>query len=91
MAEWALQHPHLDVRSHFNMTLNTSAVRDNPWTSQNETRTLIGSLKLAQVQTLRTMHLTLGAFSLGLALLTVHRIISDAKRAAALKAPSKQV
>ncbi|KAJ4348032.1 uncharacterized protein N0V89_009404 [Didymosphaeria variabile] len=73
------------------MTLNSSAVRDNPWTSQNETRTLIGSLKLAQVQTLRTMHLTLGAFSLALALLTVHRIISDAKRAAALQAHLRKV
>ncbi|KAF9731999.1 hypothetical protein PMIN06_000218 [Paraphaeosphaeria minitans] len=91
MEGWGLRHPHLDMRSHFNMTLNTSAVRENPWTSQNETRKLIGSLKLAQVQTLRTMHLTLGAFSLGLALLTVHRIISDAKRAAALKVPLKKV
>ncbi|KAF1979129.1 hypothetical protein BU23DRAFT_448190 [Bimuria novae-zelandiae CBS 107.79] len=72
------------------MTLNSSSVLTNPWASQNETRTLIGSLKLAQVQTLRTMHLTLGAFSLGLALLTVHRIISDAKRAAALHVPLKK-
>lgn len=91
MAGWGLRHPHLDVRSHFNMTLNASAVLDTPWTSQNETRALIGSLKLAQVQTLRTMHLTLGAFSLGLALLTVHRIISDAKRAAALKGAMRKV
>ena len=91
MEGWILRHPHLDVRSHFNMTLNTSSVRENPWAAQNETRTLIGDLKLAQVQTLRTMHLTLGAFSLGLALLTVHRIISDAKRAAALKGAMKKV
>ncbi|KAF2443661.1 hypothetical protein P171DRAFT_42194 [Karstenula rhodostoma CBS 690.94] len=91
MEGWGLRHPHLDVRSHFNMTLNTTAVRENPWTSQNATRTLIGSLKLAQVQTLRTMHLTLGAFSLALVLLTVHRIISDAKRAAALRVPLRKV
>lgn len=86
MEGWSLRHPHLDLRSHFNMTLNISAVPDSsPWTNRNETRMLIGSLKLAQVQTLRTMHLTLGAFSLGLALLTVHRIISDARRAAELQ------
>lgn len=91
MEAWGLRHPHLDVRSHFNMTINTTAVLENPWTSQNETRTLIGSLKLAQVQTLRTMHLTLGAFSLALALLTVYRVYSDARRAAELKAPSKRV
>lgn len=91
MEGWDLRHPHLDVRSHFNMTLNSSAVPQNPWTSQNETRTLIGSLKLAQVQTLRTMHLTLGAFSLALALLTVHRIISDASRTAELQAHLRKV
>ena len=91
MEGWGLRHPHLDVRSHFNWTLNASAVIENPWTSQNETRKLIGSLKLAQVQTLRTMHLTLGAFSLALALLMVHRIISDAKRAAALQVPLRKV
>lgn len=86
MEGWVLRHPHLDVRSHFNMTLNISAAQDSsPWTSTNATRNLIGSLQLAQVQTLRTMHLTLGAFSLGLVLLTVHRIISDAKRAASLQ------
>ena len=90
MEGWGLRHPHLDVRSHFNMTLNTSSVADRPWTSKNETRMLIGSLKLAQVQTLRTMHLTLGAFSLALVLLTVHRIISDAKRAASLQVPLRK-
>lgn len=90
MEGWGLRQPHLDVRSHFNMTLNSSSVRDSPWTSKSETRMLIGSLKLAQVQTLRTMHLTLGAFSLGLALLTVYRIISDAKRAASLQVPLRK-
>ena len=90
MEGWVHRHPHLDVRSHFNMTLNISAAHDSPWTSTNATRTLIGSLQLAQVQTLRTMHLTLGAFSLGLVLLTVHRIISDAKRAASLQVPLRR-
>ncbi|KAH9882886.1 hypothetical protein J1614_000252 [Plenodomus biglobosus] len=73
------------------MTLNTSSVREMQWTQTNGTRRLIRNLQLAQVQTLRTTHLTLGAFSLALALLTVHRIISDARRAAALKVtPRKQ-
>ncbi|KAF2878516.1 hypothetical protein BDV95DRAFT_480361 [Massariosphaeria phaeospora] len=68
------------------MTLNTSSARDSmPWTAQNGTRTLIANLQLAQVQTIRTMHLTLGAFSLALALLIVHRITSDAKRAASVQ------
>ncbi|KAF2648581.1 hypothetical protein K491DRAFT_708629 [Lophiostoma macrostomum CBS 122681] len=70
------------------MTLNTSAVRDSePWTASNETKQVIASLQLAQIQTLRTMHLTLGAFSLALALLTIHRIISDARRVAAIQVP----
>ncbi|KAF2855055.1 hypothetical protein T440DRAFT_514105 [Plenodomus tracheiphilus IPT5] len=73
------------------MTLNTSAVREMQWTQTNGTRRLIANLQLAQVQTLRTTHLTLGAFSLALALLTVHRILSDARRAAALQVtPRKQ-
>ncbi|KAI4693842.1 hypothetical protein J4E85_008242 [Alternaria conjuncta] len=85
MESWADHFPQLEVRSHFNLTLNTSAVRQVPWTQSNTTRTLIASLQLQQVQTLRTTHLTLGAFSLALTLLTVHRIVSDARRAAALQ------
>ncbi|EMD59307.1 hypothetical protein COCSADRAFT_101775 [Bipolaris sorokiniana ND90Pr] len=85
MGSWADYFPQLEARSHFNLTLNTSAARQVPWTQNNSTRTLIASLQLQQVQTLRTTHLTLGAFSLALALLTVHRIISDARRAAALQ------
>ncbi|KAG9384724.1 hypothetical protein A1F94_004271 [Pyrenophora tritici-repentis] len=56
----------------------------------NATRTLIASLQLQQVQTLRSTHLTLGAFSLALTLLTVHRIVSDARRAAALQVLPKK-
>ncbi|KAH7089617.1 hypothetical protein FB567DRAFT_306433 [Paraphoma chrysanthemicola] len=82
---WHTHFPKLDARSHFNMTLNASAARDVPWTATNNTRRLIASLQLEKVQTLRTMHLTIGAFSLALALLTVHRIVSDARRAAALQ------
>jgi uncharacterized membrane protein len=67
------------------MTLNASAAREVSWTSRNSTRTLIANLQLQQVQTLRTMHLTIGAFSLAMTLLTVHRIVSDARRAAALQ------
>lgn len=90
MERWGPQHVQLDARSHFNMTLNTSAVREVPWTAMNGTRAVIASLQLQQVQTLRTMHLTLGAFSLGLMLLTVHRIISDARRAAAVQVPLRK-
>ncbi|KAH7125583.1 hypothetical protein B0J11DRAFT_309766 [Dendryphion nanum] len=90
MEGWGPQHVQLDARSHFNMTLNTSAVREVPWTAQNSSRALIASLQLQQVQTLRTMHLTLGAFSLALMLLTVHRIISDAKRTSAVQVPLRK-
>lgn len=91
MESWDAHFHRLDARSHFNMTLNTSSVREMQWTQTNGTRRLIRNLQLAQVQTLRTTHLTLGAFSLALALLTVHRIISDARRVAALKVtPRKQ-
>ncbi|KAF2262916.1 hypothetical protein CC78DRAFT_295104 [Lojkania enalia] len=90
MERWGLHIVQLDARSHFNMTLNASAVREVPWTAQNGTRALIASLQLQQVQTLRTMHLTLGAFSLALALLSVHRIISDARRAAATQVPLRK-
>lgn len=85
MEEWVARSPLLEARSHFNVSLNTSAVSETPWTSMNSTRAVIASLQLAQVQTLRTMHLALGVFSLALALLTVHRILSDARRAAALQ------
>jgi hypothetical protein len=85
MEAWHAHFPRLDARSHFNMTLNASAAREVSWTSRNSTRTLIANLQLQQVQTLRTMHLTIGAFSLAMTLLTVHRIVSDARRAAALQ------
>lgn len=91
MESWDTHFPRLDARAHFNMTLNTSAVVENPWSRSNTTRMIIANLQLAQVQTLRTMHLTLGAFSLALTLLTVHRIVSDARRAAALQVPSKKI
>ncbi|KAF2015344.1 hypothetical protein BU24DRAFT_450080 [Aaosphaeria arxii CBS 175.79] len=90
MERWVPPTVQLDARSHFNMTLNVSAVREVPWTASNGTRALIANLQLQQVQTLRTMHLTLGAFSLALALLTVHRIISDARRVAAVQVSQKK-
>jgi len=40
---------------------------------------------------LRTTHLTIGIFSLVLALLTVHRIVVDARRAAALQVTLKKM
>ncbi|PVI03862.1 hypothetical protein DM02DRAFT_212843 [Periconia macrospinosa] len=89
MERWAPHHPQLDARSHFNMTLNTTAANTS-WMSNSGTRSIIANLQLAQVQTLRTMHLTLGAFSLAMTIMTVLRIISDAKRAAALAAPSRK-
>ncbi|KAI2485193.1 hypothetical protein Ptr902_04133 [Pyrenophora tritici-repentis] len=90
MESWATHFPQLDARSHFNLTLNASAARNGPWMQSNATRTLIASLQLQQVQTLRSTHLTLGAFSLALTLLTVHRIVSDARRAAALQVLPKK-
>ncbi|KAF2810829.1 uncharacterized protein BDZ99DRAFT_508292 [Mytilinidion resinicola] len=48
---------------------------------------VIKSLQLAQVQTLRTMHVTLGAFSLALVLLMIARILNDARRVAAYQVP----
>jgi hypothetical protein len=91
MEGWNAHFPRLDARSHFNMTLNASAVRAVPWTQSNTTRKLIASLQLQQVQTLRTTHLTIGIFSLALALLTVHRIVVDARRAAALQVTLKKM
>lgn len=85
MEEWLAQLPRLEARSHFNVSLNTSTVSETSWTSTNSTRAVIASLQLAQVQTLRSMHLALGVFSLALALLTVLRILSDARRAAGLQ------
>jgi len=90
MEDWITHLPQLEARNHFNLTLNASAAREGPWTAGNRTRTLIASLQLQQVQTVRTMHLTIGAFSLALALLTVHRIFSDARRAAALQVTLKK-
>lgn len=73
------------------MTLNTTAASTSTsWMSNDDTRSIIASLQLAQVQTLRTMHLTLGCFSLGMTILTVLRIISDAKRASALATPLRK-
>ncbi|KAF1833121.1 hypothetical protein BDW02DRAFT_394790 [Decorospora gaudefroyi] len=90
MESWNTHFAQLEVRSHFNLTLNTSAVQQVPWTQTNATKSLIATLQLQQVQTLRTTHLTLGAFSLAVTLLTVHRIISDARRAAALQVLPKK-
>lgn len=91
MERWGLQHFGLGARSHFNMTLNTTAgVHEVHWTAQNQTRKLIANLQLAQVQTLRTTHLTLGAFSLALTLLMVHRIVLDARRAAVVQIPLRK-
>jgi hypothetical protein len=90
MEKWGLHFPVLDARSHFNISVNTSAIRETPWNMENSTKTVVAELKLAQVQTLRTMHLTLGAFSLALALLTLHRIVSDAQRLAAVQVPLRK-
>ncbi|KAF1961290.1 hypothetical protein CC80DRAFT_577620 [Byssothecium circinans] len=91
MEKWAPHLPDLAVRSHFNLTLNTTAtMKEAPWTSDSAARAKIASLQLEQVQTLRTMHLTLGAFSLAMTMMTVFRIFSDAKRAAALQVPPRK-
>ncbi|OCK84611.1 hypothetical protein K432DRAFT_288619 [Lepidopterella palustris CBS 459.81] len=68
------------------MTMNTTLSNNGvSWPQSNQTRMLIDNFKLAQVQTLRTMHITLGAFSLGLALLMVFRILHDARRASLMR------
>ena len=51
----------------------------------NQTVTLINNLVLSKVQTLRTMHVSLGAFSLALGLMMIVRIINDARRAQKLQ------
>ena len=94
MASWTPRLPHLDVRDHLFIALNTSAVdnstlRDHSMTNNGgqsqATKALIAQLQLAQVQSVRTANIVLGSFSLALALVTVHRIVSDARRAAALQ------
>jgi hypothetical protein len=90
MERWVPERYQLDARDHFNMTLNASAARETPWIARNETRALIKNLKEQQVQTLRTMHVVLGAFSLAVVLLTVHQIIWDARRVAAMKAQQRK-
>ncbi|KAF2274240.1 uncharacterized protein EI97DRAFT_131813 [Westerdykella ornata] len=87
MGGWVPQFLQLEARAHFNMTLNASAVREEPWTTRQN---LIFELKLQQVQTLRTMHLTVGCFSLAVALLTIKLIIQDARRVAKLHVPLRK-
>jgi hypothetical protein len=78
--------PSVVARAHLNMTLNTTlSTLEVSWSQSNRTRMLIDNLRLAQVHTLRTMHVTLGAFSLGLALLMVLRILYDARRVSSLQ------
>ena len=83
MERWS---PSIVARAHLNMTLNTTlSTLEVSWSQSNRTRMLIDNLRLAQVHTLRTMHVTLGAFSLGLALLMVLRILYDARRVSSLQ------
>lgn len=83
MERWS---PSIVARAHLNMTLNTTlSTLEASWSHSNRTRMLIDNLRLAQAHTLRTMHVTLGAFSLGLALLMVLRILHDARRVSSLQ------
>ena len=83
MERWS---PSIVARAHLNMTLNTTlSTLEASWSQSNRTRMLIDNLRLAQVHTLRTMHVTLGAFSLGLALLMVLQILRDARRVSSLQ------
>lgn len=69
-----------------NTTLNTTLTNlGTSWSPSNQTRMLIKNLQLAQIQTLRTMHVTLGAFSLALTLLIVIRILHDARRVSSMQ------
>ena len=97
MESWHARLPHLDLRGRLFIPINTSAVDNSTLRNQsssgranatnvvNATKALIANLQLAQVQSVRTANIVLGAFSLALALVTVHRIVSDARRAAALQ------
>lgn len=51
----------------------------------NHTVMLINSLLLSKVQSLRSMHVALGAFSLVLGLMMIIRIVNDARKSAALQ------
>jgi hypothetical protein len=83
MERWS---PSIVARAHLNMTLNTTlSTLEASWSHSNRTRMLIDNLSPAQVHTLRTMHVTLGAFSLGLALLMVLQILHDARRVSSLQ------
>ncbi|KAF2491708.1 hypothetical protein BU16DRAFT_516199 [Lophium mytilinum] len=76
------------IKAASNGTVNsTLANSGTTWPKTNHTKQVIKSLQLAQVQTLRTMHVTLGAFSLALVLLMIARILNDARRVAAYQVP----
>lgn len=84
MERWS---PSIFARAHLNMTLNTTlSALETSWSQSNRTQMLIDNLRLAQVHSLWTMHVTLGAFSLGLALLMVFQILHDARRVSSLQA-----
>jgi hypothetical protein len=69
-------------------TLNsTLANSGTTWHATNHTNEVIKNLKLANVQSLRTMHVTLGVFSLILVLIMIARILNDARRVAAYQVP----
>lgn len=86
MRIWNPQHLPRGEHS-FNMTVEPAFSQDN-WAERNATRAFIASLQLQKVQTLRTTHLTIGAFSLVVAILTVHLILLDARRAHRLQIAS---
>jgi hypothetical protein len=73
----------------YNMTMNDTIVSQTQ-TQFNQTKALINSLLLSKVQATRSMHVALAAFSLGISVLTILRIFSDAMKATALRVPLRE-
>ncbi|KAF2744509.1 hypothetical protein M011DRAFT_408485 [Sporormia fimetaria CBS 119925] len=82
MEPWTPQLLQLDARGEFNVSLNNSAAQMVPYLPNSVTKSIIESLQRQKVAQLRTMHLTIGVFSLVVALTIVLRIVMDARRAA---------
>lgn len=86
MERWEPRHFGLDARAHdngFNKNLNISAAHfhEDPLTLEIQRK--LNELQKEKIETLRTGHVTVGAFSLAVALLIVLRIILDARRTTA--------
>lgn len=66
---------------------NMSSAQQESNAEWEETRSLLNRLLLAKLQVLRSVHVVLGCFSLGLALLMFMRILNDARRTTKIQVP----